>query len=197
MLLILLAAFMAWKGPDLLWGPEVQPRSAKQSAPVPVENLTPEDIQKRVDAHLKKTYQNMILQRGAMEVELKKQLVRPGDNLFKPEAAKKEKSDADKPLHATDEAWVRLAEPLDGGNKKGFGKNPQKEVYQDLAEQEAMTKAEQLAKRKYIWQFRRNAWLGGYDVKVDAAGNVVSVRPLGPAERRRDFPEPEPTEFDE
>ena len=191
-----MAAFMAWKGPDLLWAPQSSPPPKSQKVS-PSAEMSPEDIQKRVDAHLKKTYQNMLLQRGAMEVDLKKQLVRPGDNLFKLEPSKKVTSNSSKPLHAPDQAWVRLVEPLESGYQKGNEKNPQKEVYTDLAEQESMFKAERLAQRRYIWQFRRNAWMGGYDVKVDHNGNVISVRPLDAHERQRDFPDPEPTEFGE
>ncbi|MCS6837601.1 MAG: hypothetical protein NZ480_02035 [Bdellovibrionaceae bacterium] len=194
-LLILLSIWLALKGPEYFFDLEPgvgERRSApleKKNNPSPSDLDT--DLKKRVDwdqkadQHLKNTYYRIEFERSRREVELKKEFLRPGHNIFNQELGANGK---EYPLFAEDEGWKRRIEPF-REKKPTVVESPRDLVLEELASQQQNDRQEQEYRRYYIWQFRRNAWYGGYDVRVDQNGNVTYVRRLSESERKKPFPE--------
>lgn len=143
-----------------------------------------EDYQKRVNKHLKSTSQQIELERAQWELQLQKQLPKPGENIF----PVKTKNEAPFEVDSQDEAQRRLNEPFIK-SKKDRSYLPSEKVLGDRATLEENSLEEERARQEYIREFRLNAWRGGYWIEVTDEGEVTRVRPLKPNEKNLPFPE--------
>lgn len=148
---------------------------------------TPEEVQAIVNRHLQQTSKQIELQRGQLEVQLKRQLPQPGDNILPPSNLLESKDLGS--IDGADRGQRRIQEPFTRERGRDLGNQPSQSVIGELAERERQAFEEEQARKAYILEFRRNAWLGGYNVVVDDFGNVISARPLTPAQKRQPFPQ--------
>lgn len=179
---IVLALWVGFIGPDFFYP---KPGSISKTSPGSSNKLKQEDVDKIVDKHLKNTSLAIELQKGAAEVQLRSQAPKPGQNVFWDKGDSVEYA---KPLDSSDQSQLRIEQTFVKPSPGSRGL-PADIVLSEMSENERQAYFDQLDREKYILDFRRNAWNGGYDVKVDETGEVTSVRPLPPHVKGRPFPD--------
>jgi hypothetical protein len=179
---------MGIKGPDFFFSSSnAFSNKKKASSQEGSSNVTNLESEKIVDKHLKDTNLSIQMKKELAEVQLKSQAIRPGQNVFK----NKGESYLDRvplPIEAKDR-FQKESEQLFQKPNVGKWLTPSEQIINQLAEDQIRRQEEALARQEYILEFRRNAWYGGYDVRVNEKGEVTSVRPLSPSQRKMPFPD--------
>jgi len=181
---IALAIWVGLKGPDFFY-PKSKPMShsrTKSSA-----SKSQEEVEAIVNKHLKNTSLAIQMQKDVTEVQLRSQSIKLGQNIFNASPSSDVNS-APAPLDGRDRAHKRVEEPFKRRLNSPLG-TPSEKIIDALGEIQGEAVEAEQEKVRFILEFRRNAWYGGYDVRVDESGQVTSVRPLRDHEKGRPFPE--------
>jgi hypothetical protein len=182
--LVCLALWIGLRGPDLIYSKKSPNRGSIQKRE---DDVTSPDIEKIVNKHLKNTSMAIQMQQEMLAVQLKSQAIKPGQNIFA-SVPQKENDHNPPPIDAKDKSQIR-AEEVFKKNRSPYPNSPGNAVLNELGEQQLSAYDEEMAKKEYILEFRRNAWRGGYDVRVDDSGQVTLVRPLPESKKGTPFPE--------
>jgi hypothetical protein len=159
------------------------------------ESLELQKSQDLVNHHLKKTHLQIQLQKESRLIELQGDLqrvaqqIKPGHNILKAI----DFSDLPRPLEGQDRAHSRLEQGSrkrqEAGDSHDQGRvHPRDMVLSRMGDMQKESFDELLFREQYILEFRRNAWLGGYDIQVNEKGEVLSVKPLPPQSKGQPFP---------
>jgi len=178
------AVWIGLKGPDIIYSKDSQTQDSGQKIK---GDVTSQDVESIVNKHLKSTSMAIQLQQNMLEVQLKSQAIKPGQNIFHP--ISNEKDINHRPLEAKDMSHLRVEEVFKKTKPSYDLNSPGNSVLNDLGEQQLSAYEEELARKEYILEFRRNAWRGGYDVRVDDSGQVTLVKPLPESKKGTPFPE--------